>query len=577
MLSHAQHMTKAAEPTYPGLEEAQKALELLDGVVGRVLRRLSITATPNCALAYLRAPWWTKQIPAGVSRGKALRWVPRFETWESAVTAEIQRTPESNQYELRLALFGGTKETAAFQRVIEAETRNSDNIRSTTTFVGHAVRASAFDFVATIEFDNLQIAARPTTHETSARNGSPAEVDLLDAAMFATLLWFNGELMKDSRVNLAFKWDINSILQHAATVVMYKVQSVVCSEILTRDLYAAFNAISSLRYESNECQGEILLARPAAVDHSLALRFSEDVPVESAVWARKLLELSSGGLRLWSEGNTLRGVARVEDPSALTGTFVVRFEGQSSWTLWTAGRPLMSVRHGLPAFPKHIERASFHALFQRIFPQEKSSAAAWAALKALLDGDHGALLIVAEDAAEEAARLSGQGMRIEPTKLSSRDLQRSARIDGAILVDPAGTCHAIGVVLDGQANVFGTRSRGARLNSAVRYVIGTPGRLALVRSEDGSAELLPRLRPQISRTELNLALGRLRGAGKSRESSLREDAELVRLYWDTLEGSEEDRELVLWHSITGRSPVDEDDTVHVPGEFHPHHTDVLDR
>ena len=78
-------------------------------------------------------------------------------------------------------------------------------------------------------------------------------------------------------------------------------------------------------------------------------------------------------------------------------------------------------------------------------------------------------------------------------------------IDGAVLVDPSSTCHAIGVILDGSITKKGDPSRGARYNSAVRYVESqkedhTYTCLAIVVSEDGTVNLVPDLMPQISRS-----------------------------------------------------------------------------
>ena len=68
-------------------------------------------------------------------------------------------------------------------------------------------------------------------------------------------------------------------------------------------------------------------------------------------------------------------------------------------------------------------------------------------------------------------------------------------VDGAILVDPTGTCHAVGVILDGYASGKGDSSRGARFNSAVRYHETQSGEcLVIIVSEDGMIDLIPRLR-----------------------------------------------------------------------------------
>lgn len=75
-------------------------------------------------------------------------------------------------------------------------------------------------------------------------------------------------------------------------------------------------------------------------------------------------------------------------------------------------------------------------------------------------------------------------------------------IDGAVLVSPDATCFAIGVILDGRATPKGNPARGARYNSAIRYVESQNQSLAIVVSEDGGVNLIPNLMPQIRKSEL---------------------------------------------------------------------------
>ena len=80
------------------------------------------------------------------------------------------------------------------------------------------------------------------------------------------------------------------------------------------------------------------------------------------------------------------------------------------------------------------------------------------------------MLVISERAADEAARLGSQALTVEPTRLDDSLVRQVTGIDGAVLVDPSGRCHAIGVILDGTATGAGDRSRGARYNSAVKYL-----------------------------------------------------------------------------------------------------------
>ena len=83
-------------------------------------------------------------------------------------------------------------------------------------------------------------------------------------------------------------------------------------------------------------------------------------------------------------------------------------------------------------------------------------------------------------------------------------------MDGAVLVDVAGKCHAIGVILDGLASDRCTPARGARYNSAIRYVYSHPDCLVVVKSEDGMVNTFPDLKPTIRLADLTEALERLR-------------------------------------------------------------------
>ena len=126
---------------------------------------------------------------------------------------------------------------------------------------------------------------------------------------------------------------------------------------------------------------------------------------------------------------------------------------------------------------------------------------------------HGSMIIVAEDAASEADRLSQQGTRIEPVLISPQLMERVSGIDGSIIIDPQGVCHAVGVILDGEAAPECTPSRGSRFNSAMRYVQSRDKRrLAIVISDDRTVDIIPLLRPQIDRYEVEIQITKLEKA-----------------------------------------------------------------
>ncbi len=99
------------------------------------------------------------------------------------------------------------------------------------------------------------------------------------------------------------------------------------------------------------------------------------------------------------------------------------------------------------------------------------------------------MIIVSADASGEAGRLRPQVLAVEPRLLDEQLIRAVTGIDGGVLLDPSGTCHAIGVILDGVADGVGDASRGSRYNSAVRYLRSDPPEcVILIVSEDGMIE-----------------------------------------------------------------------------------------
>ena len=160
-----------------------------------------------------------------------------------------------------------------------------------------------------------------------------------------------------------------------------------------------------------------------------------------------------------------------------------------------------------PKLPQmSIERTQFVSNYLRLFKTASPTDAnnAWALFEACMSMEHGTMLVVSEDAETEADRLKDQGTSVEPVPMTLDLLHRVSGIDGSILLDPAGRCYAIGVILDGTATEECSPARGSRYNSALRYVGVAPvPRMAIIVSEDRTVDLVPFLRPPISRQELN--------------------------------------------------------------------------
>ena len=287
--------------------------------------------------------------------------------------------------------------------------------------------------------------------------------------------------------------------------------------VMGSDLFDGLNQVAITRYERRVGIGSLLLAYPGSehVDRSVTLQ--EPVPVGETRTLRKLLETSSRlGESLLTDGSEAYGLGRLraDYPAASESVFQLLVVGDGAWELHHADVPLATVQFGAPRLPgQPLQRRRLDDIASRMFG-ECDSDALWALATAAAEAEHGTMLVVSKSAATEAARLGSQALTIEPTRLDDSLVRQVTSIDGAVLVDPSGYCHAIGVILDGAAAGEGDRSRGARYNSAVKYLASagdTPTVILLV-SEDGMINLLPDLRPRMRRADLDAMLADLRKA-----------------------------------------------------------------
>jgi hypothetical protein len=96
-------------------------------------------------------------------------------------------------------------------------------------------------------------------------------------------------------------------------------------------------------------------------------------------------------------------------------------------------------------------------------------AAMWLIIDTAIGQKHGTTLVFHKNAAVEATRLIKQATPIKPLLLSPPLVKALSAIDGAFISDTDGTCHAIGVILEGIATERGSAARGSRFNSSIRY------------------------------------------------------------------------------------------------------------
>jgi hypothetical protein len=332
--------------------------------------------------------------------------------------------------------------------------------------------------------------------------------------------------------------DRNYLIQNAAKHFMRTVAIAGGNDFGLQGTFEACNTISTLKYEGTAGVGRIIFCRP---DHSAIdkyVRFKEGIRLHDYGAIRKLLQMASGDLCLLCDSERVFGLGRIWDSYDPNGedVFVVHFTKQFTWHVTHDGKTLMHVEYGKPSacvqqFPEERLRDDLKRIFAGIGEQKVGNLVNL--MRCVSQQEHGCMLVISKVAESEAKRLDVQCTQVEPFVLTEKLVPLVTTIDGSVLIDPSGRCHAIGVILDGMASPQCRPDRGARYNSAVRYVSKhNPDSIAVVKSEDGSLSILPVLRPQIRRSDLNANLTRLRKAANQEKFDQKEVSQLRRWFGD---------------------------------------------
>jgi hypothetical protein len=329
----------------------------------------------------------------------------------------------------------------------------------------------------------------------------PGPCSFVDHAIRTYLADCPGELQNPATDPIRGWKPATEMLRAAGWAVTAQAVAMTTGGSMDSDMFSICTALASTPYEKREILGSMLLAAPPhpGVETVVALR--EAVPLTDVHAARKLLQLSGAGLALLCDGHSIYGAGTVTQGYAgpATPVFTLQFTHPGTWELWHQEQPLLVVSYGhpqvpTPGFPAAEMRQHLTRLFGSLGPDAHAHLCALA--QAACAQPHGTTLIISAGAQQEAARLHHQCFRLQPLPLTPALVPALTDIDGAILLDEQGTCHAIGVILDGrvseQGTLVGNRGRGARYNTALRYADDErcPRSLILVRSDDGMLDFI---------------------------------------------------------------------------------------
>lgn len=228
------------------------------------------------------------------------------------------------------------------------------------------------------------------------------------------------------------------------------------------------NILSTYRYEGAVNYGVLILIPPSEADILVELELP--IKLSSYKSIRKLLAMCGKGVSLLvNEDNEAYGLGK-NIPEKIYPE--VEFLGYFSWRLSFEHEELMSCTNLQPQLPnKQKYRENIRTKLNETFGKNNFDK------KAIMDvidiakqQMKGTMLVVSENAEDEAKRLVSTCMLVKPTKINREVTRHLTEIDGAILINSACICYGIGVILDGEASESGDISRGARYNSAIRYL-----------------------------------------------------------------------------------------------------------
>lgn len=273
-------------------------------------------------------------------------------------------------------------------------------------------------------------------------------------------------------------------------------------------LFSAVNAFTSLSYERGGAAGHLTIVNREKAAEELPAQFKQPVSLGDARIMRKLLELSDDSISVLVDGDGVYGLgSRASGPGAIE----ISVHGHAEWELSIDGSALLRVVSGHAMLPRPIlDYAKFKDTAERTVGSIELDGI-WAIIQRAQASGHGTTLVVSRDPVREVARLAREAVPIHPDCLDPDDIVRLGRVDGAVFLGPDGSCHAFGVILDGEASGGGDPARGSRFNSAVRYQsTGEVPSMLVVISDDGTVDLVPDLRPRVSKEDVKAAVSALR-------------------------------------------------------------------
>lgn len=268
----------------------------------------------------------------------------------------------------------------------------------------------------------------------------------------------------------------------------------------SESLFDIVCALSVLTYESAPNNGVIGFVSQFNSMPELHVLFQKPImfSMDNTREIRKLLEMTREDMILLIKEGTVIGIGDGKSiPSKLS------FKGNGKWVVSSNKGDIFSVIGNSCSISPSVESSNLPERYLACFGNKDGLRFVEKIIKAAKKQRHGTSIIISEAAHDEMIRLCEhhRAIAIDPIQLTNNDdlTEAITNIDGAILIDEKGVCHAIGAILDGDAVIPGKTARGARYNSLCNYVERLFDResklsIAVIISEDRSMDIYPEKR-----------------------------------------------------------------------------------
>ena len=276
-------------------------------------------------------------------------------------------------------------------------------------------------------------------------------------------------------------------------------------KILFENLFDLCVFLSRSGFELRPVNGLIAILDSSKGPLPLAIALESPVASNDHYGARKLVLSSSDEYPAACNGDCLSGLLL---RSKALPNYLIRFQKSGVWELLTGRHVYAAFRDDTPLGHEQILRKGVligHILEYLGPVPAQSLERIWGVVCEAAGQNYGTNILITSAAAEEAHRLSSHDTRISPVALTPSLIAHLSRLDGTIIIDEHGICHAIGAILDGRANTFGNWRRGGRYNSAIMYAGSSSAPCVIVIvSQEGFIDLVSSKMPGVCQTnELN--------------------------------------------------------------------------